>query len=234
MTRVAVVTGAAGGIGSAIRDELVEEGWDVIAVDRQPMRCAGALTIDLSDPEALTSALANVPAVDALVNNAALQFYRTLLETSAEEWDAVLAVNLRAPFLCMRALARPLIAARGAIVNVSSVHATATSASIAAYAASKGGLSALTRAAAMEFAPHGVRVNEVVPGAVNTPALREGFDTRPGIEHSLVARTPLGRIAEPREIAQAVAFLLDPALSGFMTGQSIVVDGGALAHLSTE
>lgn len=234
MTRVAVVTGAARGIGAAIVAALEADDWHVIAVDRQPIPRPDAIQLDLADPEAVSIAFEHLPRVDALVNNAAMQHFKPLLETTTEEWDAVLAVNLRAPFLCMRALAKQLGAARGAVVNVSSVHAAATSASIAAYAASKGGLNALTRAAAVEFAAQGVRVNAVMPGAVATMALSDGFARRPDSEQSLIERTPLARVGQPGEIAQAVAFLVDGQRSGFMTGQCMVVDGGALALLATE
>lgn len=234
MRPVAVVTGAAGGIGAAVCDRLEREGWEVIAIDREPMTRPGALQVDLSDAAALTSALGNVERVDGLVNNAAHQFSKPLLETSAEEWDAVFAINLRAPFLCIRSVAAQLIAARGAVVNISSVHADATSRSRSAYAASKGGLAAFTRGAALELAPHGVRVNAVAPGAVDTEALRAGLEGSPDVEQSLLARTPLRRIGQAQEIAEAVSFLLDGERSGFMTGQSVVVDGGALARLSTE
>ena len=234
MTRVAVVTGAAGGIGSAICDAMQSDGWQVIAVDRMPVSRPGALALDLTDSSAVTAGLAELPRVDALVNNAAVQLFKPLVQTSDEEWDEVLAVNLRAPFVCLRSVAEQLIASRGAVVNVSSVHASATSASIAAYAASKGGLSAFTRAAALEFAAHGVRINAVVPGAVDTRALRDGFARSPDAERSLIERTPLARVGRAQEIAQAVAFLLDGERSGFITGQCIVVDGGALARLSTE
>ena len=112
----------------------------------------------------------------ALVNNAAMQIAKPLLETSVEEWDAVMASNLRSVFLGIK-LAHPLFKAAGggAIVNVSSVHAVATSANIAAYAASKGGLLALTRAMAIEFAPDNIRCNAILPGAVDTPMLRAGL-----------------------------------------------------------
>lgn len=234
MTPLAVVTGAASGIGAAICDRLESDGWEVVAIDRQPMARPGALQLDLADTASLIQQLENLPRADALVNNAALQLSKPLLQTSVEEWDRLLAVNLRAPFLCIRSMAPQLIAARGSVVNVSSVHATATSVSMAAYAASKGGLAAFTRAAALELAPHGVRVNAVAPGAVETPALRGTLDRHPHMERALLERTPLGRIGQPREIAQAVAFLLNGRRSGFMTGQCIVIDGGATARLSSE
>lgn len=234
MNRVAVVTGAARGIGAAICDELEAAGWQVVAVDRDASPREGAMLLDLADPHAIATGLGGLRPVHALVNNAARQLSKPLLETTAEEWDAVLAVNLRAPFLCIRALAAQLVATQGSVVNVSSVHAGATSESVAAYAASKGGLNALTRAAALELSPRGVRVNAVMPGAIETRALSEGFARWPDGERSLIQRTPLGRVGQPGEIAKAVAFLLDSERSGFMTGQCMVIDGGAMARLSTE
>ncbi|MBA4380645.1 MAG: NAD(P)-dependent oxidoreductase, partial [Anaerolinea sp.] len=176
------------------------------------------------------------------VNNAALQISKPLLETSVEEWDAVMASNLRSVFLSAK-LAYPLFkaAAGGAIVNVSSVHAVQTSANIAAYAASKGGLLALTRALAIEFAPDDIRVNAILPGAVDTPMLRAGL----GRGHAgdgeiqerldnLARKTVSGKVGKPEEIAHAIYFLADNTQSSFMTGQAMIVDGGATARLSTE
>lgn len=234
MTPVVVVTGAAGGIGSATCELLDSYGWDVVAVDRLPIERPGAIQVDIADAEAVTEALSPLPRVDALVNNAALQLYKSLLDTTVAEWDAVAAVNIRGAFVCLKAVHRQLTEARGSVVNVGSVHALATSHSIVAYAATKGGLSAFTRAAAIEMAPLGVRVNVVLPGAVETPALREGFSRNADAEQTLVERTPLKRIGDPRDIAQAIAFLIDRDRSVFITGQDFVVDGGVLARLSTE
>ncbi|HTB50462.1 MAG TPA: SDR family oxidoreductase [Solirubrobacteraceae bacterium] len=234
MTRVVVVTGAAGGIGAATCDLLENYGWDVIAVDRLPVERPGALQVDIADADAVTAALSALPRVDALVNNAALQLYKSLLDTTVEEWDAVAAVNIRGAFVCLKAVHKQLAAVKGSVVNVGSVHANATSHSIAAYAATKGGLSAFTRAAALEMAPLGVRVNTVLPGATDTPALRAGFSRKVDSEQTLVDRTPLKRIGHPRDVAQAIAFLIDQERSAFITGQDLAVDGGALARLSTE
>jgi NAD(P)-dependent dehydrogenase (short-subunit alcohol dehydrogenase family) len=149
---------------------------------------------------------------------------------------------LRSVFLSAK-LAHPLLKARGggAIVNVSSVHAVATSKDIAAYAASKGGMLALTRAMAIEFAPVNVRVNAILPGAVDTPMLRAGLNRdhagRGSLEErleNLARNTVSGKIGTPAEIAQAIFFLADGELSSFMTGQALIVDGGATARLSTE
>jgi NAD(P)-dependent dehydrogenase (short-subunit alcohol dehydrogenase family) len=129
----------------------------------------------------------------------------------------------------------------GAIVNVSSVHAVATSANIAAYAASKGALLALTRALAIELAPDNIRVNAVLPGAVDTPMLHAGLSRGhvagadlPALMQALSKRTVMGRIGQPTEIGQTILFLADSERSSFMTGQALVVDGGATARLSTE
>jgi NAD(P)-dependent dehydrogenase (short-subunit alcohol dehydrogenase family) len=177
-----------------------------------------------------------------LVNNAALQVAKSLIQTTVAEWDAVMAANLRSVFLAVK-LAHPLIRSNngGAIVNVSSVHAVQTSANIAAYAASKGGLLALTRAMAIEFAPDNIRVNAILPGAVDTPMLRAGLSRGHVGEGNLQERldnlakkTVSGKVGRPEEIAKAIYFLADNEQSSFMTGQAMIVDGGATARLSTE
>jgi NAD(P)-dependent dehydrogenase (short-subunit alcohol dehydrogenase family) len=206
----------------------------VVGLDRRTSARDEWIQVDVGDADALVAALTDLQRVDGLVNNAAVQHLKALSETSVKEWDAVIAQNLRAPFVAMKALGSRLAVAHGAVVNVSSVHAVATSASAAAYAASKGGLVALTRAAALEFAEAGVRVNAVLPGAIDTPALRKRFGRRRDAEACLVARTPLKRIGNPEEVADAIVFLLDQQRSSFVTGQTLVVDGGALARLSTE
>jgi NAD(P)-dependent dehydrogenase (short-subunit alcohol dehydrogenase family) len=206
----------------------------VVGLDRRTPTRDEWIQVDVGDADALVAALTDLQRVDGLVNNAAVQHLKTLSETSVKEWDAVSAQNLRAPFVAMKALRSRLAVTHGAVVNVSSVHAVATSASIAAYAASKGGLVALTRAAALEFAEVGVRVNAVLPGAIDTPALRKRFGRRRDAEACLVARTPLKRIGNPQEVADAIVFLLDGQRSSFVTGQTLVVDGGVLARLSTE
>ncbi len=201
---------------------------------------------DISHPEDMESifqkAHAFTDSLDALVNNAALQVAKPLIETSVEEWDAVMAANLRSVFLGVK-LAYPLLKARGgaAVVNISSVHAIQTSTNIAAYAASKGGLLALTRAMAIEFALDNIRVNAILPGAVDTPMLRAGLnrghvsggDVQNRLDN-LARKTVNGRIGTPGEIAHAIYFLADNEQSSFMTGQALVVDGGATARLSTE
>lgn len=240
--RVMLITGAAGGIGRATVDLFYEKGWIVIGVDRNKIDDSFPenglfIQADISDPNRLAEIYEAVKnftdSLDAVINNAALQVVKPLLDTSVEEWDAVMASNLRSVFLGAK-LAYPLLKTRGggSIVNVSSVHAIATSSGVGSYAASKGGLLALTRSMAIEFAQDNIRVNAILPGAVNTPMLSAHLD-QVRLEN-LAKRTVNGRIGMPSEIAHAIYFLADDDQSSFMTGQSIVVDGGATAKLSTE
>jgi NAD(P)-dependent dehydrogenase (short-subunit alcohol dehydrogenase family) len=249
--RTVLITGAAGGIGKATVAHFTAQGWRVIGVDRKEVY-AGFPTdgffvqADLAQPQEVErvyrEAADFTSKLDALVNNAAFQVTKPISQTSVEEWDQVIAVNLRAAFLGAR-YGFELLAAEGggAIVNVASVHAVATSPNIAAYAASKGGLVALTRAMAIEFAPANIRVNVILPGAVDTPMLAAGFNrghlSQGSIEQQkaeLARKTVNGRIGQPHEIASVIYFLADSTQSGYMTGQSVVVDGGASARLSTE
>ncbi len=245
-----LVTGAGGGIGRACVHHFSQKGWRVIGVDRFNFgddfpKNGHFINADISQPDSVEQIFREArdfhPALDALVNNAAVQVAKPLIETTVEEWDSVMASNLRSVFLFVK-LAYPLLKVKGgAVVNVSSVHAIQTSANIAAYAASKGGLLALTRAMAIEFAPDNIRVNAILPGAVDTPMLRAGLGRgHVGGENvqerldNLARKTVNGRVGTPEEIAHAIYFLADNEQSSFMTGQAMVVDGGATARLSTE
>ncbi len=249
--QIVLITGAGGGIGRATVHHFAEKGWRVIGVDRNQFgedfpQDGCFIQADISRPELTEQIFQQARAFNAtlhaLVNNAAVQVAKPLVETTVEEWDAVMASNLRSVFLFVK-LAHPLLkAARGgAIVNVSSVHAIQTSGNIAAYAASKGGLLALTRAMAIEFAPDDIRVNAILPGAVDTPMLRAGLgrghaghgDMQERLDN-LARKTVSGKVGKPEEIASAIYFLADNEQSSFMTGQALVVDGGATAKLSTE
>jgi len=244
--RRVVVTGAAAGIGRACVETFLEDGWQVVGLDRNPSTELEHLTsvaCDLADTTSVAAACAEAlagGAVHALVNNAALQVNKALVDTTDDEWAAVMNTNVRGAFECTRALAPALASARGAIVNIASVHAVATSRNVAAYAASKGALVALTRAAALELADDGVRCNALLPGAVDTPMLRDGLTRRPhpeGAEGNLAElrdRTPLRTVASPHEIARSVLFLADGERSPYITGQTLIADGGATARLSTE
>jgi NAD(P)-dependent dehydrogenase (short-subunit alcohol dehydrogenase family) len=242
LKRIVLITGAAGGIGSSTVKLFHEKNWQVIGVDRAQFKGAFPpdgvfIQADISDPTQLAKIYEQVnqftETLDAVVNNAAYQVVKPLLQTSVEEWDAVMASNLRSVFLGAK-LSYPLLKNHGggAIVNVSSVHAVATSANVGSYAASKGGLLALTRSMAIEFAPDNIRVNAILPGAVDTPMLSAHLDQE-RLEN-LARKTVIGRIGKPVELAHAIYFLADEEQSSFMTGQSILVDGGATAKLSTE
>ena len=219
MGRVALITGGAGGIGLAAAQLFAARGWRTIATDR---RKPGTLpagvdfwSADLTNANDVETLVARVQQkvgrLDALVNNGAVQVVKPIQETTHADWDRTVRVNLQAAFRLSRGAYAMLKASRGAIVNVSSVNALATSRGLAAYAACKGGLLALTRAMALEFGGDGMRANAVLPGAVDTEMLRTGH-----------------------EIAEVILFLADGERSSYVTGQGLVVDGGALAALSTE
>ena len=249
--KVVLITGAAGGIGRASVQYFAAHGWRVIGVDRHPFgeeypQDGLFIQADIANPADFETIFDKTEKftheLHAIVNNAAVQIAKSLVETTTEEWDEVMASNLRSIFLACK-LAFPLLDAsgNGAIVNVSSVHAVATSANIGAYAASKGGVMALTRAMAIEFAPQNIRVNAILPGAVDTPMLRAGLQrghvsggTIVDRLENLARKTVNGRVGQPEEIASAIYFLADNAQSSFMTGQALVVDGGATCRLSTE
>ncbi|HVP21130.1 MAG TPA: SDR family oxidoreductase [Anaerolineaceae bacterium] len=249
-SRTMLITGAAGGIGRATVKFFAESGWRVIGVDRAEFGESFPenglfIRADNSDEEQIEAVYRQArqfcPALNAVVNNAAIQIHKPIVDTSVAEWDMVMASNLRSVYLHAR-FGHSLLKAAGdgAIVNVSSVHAVSTSVNISAYAASKGGILALTRAMAIEFAPDNIRVNAILPGAVDTPMLRASMarglagDNMVDRLENLARKTVNGRIGQPEEIARVIYFLADSQNSSFMTGQALVVDGGATARLSTE
>lgn len=245
-----IVTGAARGIGAATVANLVTQGIHVIAADSNGEVLRQALAkIDLH--EALTSAVigdvtseedcqkiaqvaqARGVRIKGLVNNAAVGAFNMSVEkTSYDQWQRIISINLTSIYL-MSKYALPLIrqAGGGAVINISSIHAFATSTGVAPYAAAKGGVLALTRTMALDLAPDNIRVISIHPGATNTPMLHEhaaregksldelGFPT---------SENAIGRIAEPEEVADVIAFALSRAAS-FITGSSITPDGGILA-----
>jgi NAD(P)-dependent dehydrogenase (short-subunit alcohol dehydrogenase family) len=249
MKKTVLITGVSGGIGRATAEIFAEQKWRVIGVDcLQHYDHASVdhfIQADIADPDELQAVFSTVrektDALNALVNNAAVQVCKPLVETTLEEWDRIMSTNLRSVFLGVQKAFPFLKVAKGAIVNVSSVHAMATSKSIAAYAASKGALLALTRAMAIEFGEDGVRVNAVLPGAVETAMLHAGLERghvhaegTVDMVHELGRKHVLGRVGQPVEIGKAISFLADNNQSSFMTGQALIIDGGATARLSTE
>lgn len=248
LRREVLITGASGGIGGGIGDVFRAAGWRTIGVDLVTPPAAEQWDefhqLDLAEPEAIAALFAALDDDGAdtrcVVNNAGVQVCLAVQETPVAEWDRTMAVNLRAPYLMIRhGLPWLRLAAHASVINISSVHAVATSPSIGAYAASKGGLSALTRAAALDLASEGIRVNAVLPGAVDTPMLRAGLtrqsNDEPSAEFSRFASAQVvGRVGTPCEIGEVVLMLAAPETGGFFTGAAVVIDGGATIRLSTE
>lgn len=249
--KVAIVTGGAMGIGAAVADILAERGAKVAVVDRDSKAAkdvadrlvargceARAIPTDVSIGSEVEAAVAEVVGafggIDIVSNNAGIQRYGTVETTTEAEWDEVINVNLKSVYLICHHAIPHLKKSRGAIVNMASVQSFATQRGVAAYTTGKHGLIGLTRSMALDFAGYGVRVNAVAPGSVDTPMLRwaVSLDDDPEALMRVVHKMhPLGRIAEPREIAEAVAFLASPRAS-FVTGSTLVVDGGLLLPLA--
>jgi len=232
VNRVAVVTGAAGGIGHATARAFSEAGWRVVGVDRQPINeytgLGHTVQVDIADPQSIEAIHEHVMAregrLDALVNNAAVQNVKPIEQISQQDWAVTLQTNLLAPFLFIQRFLPALRESRGSVVNVASIHARATKPGFAVYATSKGALVALTQALAVELGPL-VRVNAVIPAATDTPMLRAGFLGDLERMRRLGDYHPLGRIAQPEEVAAVILFLASPQAS-FMTGALVHVDGG--------
>ncbi|MDE2575964.1 MAG: SDR family oxidoreductase [Rhodospirillales bacterium] len=219
--RVALVTGAAGGIGAAIAADLHERGWHVVGADLRPAPSLGRHVVaDIADEAAVATLVAGIAAdegrLDALICNAGIMIRKPVTALGLAEWNRVLATNLTSTFLLARAATPLLRAAKGAIVTIASTRARMSEADTEAYAASKGGLVALTHALSVSLGPE-IRVNCISPGWIDT----NGAALRP-IDH---AQHPAGRVGTPADIASMAAFLIGPE-SGFITGAEFVIDGG--------
>ncbi|KQW20893.1 dehydrogenase [Afipia sp. Root123D2] len=239
---IALVTGAAQGIGLACAEALLEQGHFVILSDinadlvKAASQKLGKQTdfvgCDMSDPKAINSMFDEIETkhggISVLVNNAGIAMPKPFFETSVEDFRKVIDINLVGVFLAIQRAAKSMIANKieGAIVNMSSINAVVAIPTIASYCASKGGVMQLTKATSLALAPHGIRVNAVGPGSIDTEMMA-GVNANPEAMKMVMSRTPLQRIGLPREIGDVVAFLASPKAS-YITGETIYVDGGRL------
>ena len=237
MSRVAVVTGAARGIGKIISKKLVEAGWTVAGcdvlkedLDRTSDRLGegfNPLVLDVTDEDAVKSAARDIEdglgPVFGLVNNAGITRDNLIMRMRKSEWDSVLAVNLTGAFLMCRAFSRSMLKRReGSVVNISSVVALLGAAGQTNYASTKAGLLGLTRALAREYAARNIRVNAIAPGFIETGMTRELSEK---VREDYAARVPMNRMGQPKNVADAVHFLLED-VSSYITGVVLPVDGG--------
>jgi len=251
--RVAIVTGGAMGIGKGIARVFLREGARVAIADVNRVEGEKAaaelaagngevifIECDVSSEGSIRGmiekTLAHFKALHVLVNNAGIGVYKTVLDTTIEEWDRCLAVNLRGVFLCSKyAIPHIKKAGGGAIVNVASVHSYQNAGGTAPYAASKGGVVALTRVMAIDYGRDKIRVNAICPGWIYTPLIKGIFaaDADPvKAKQAVERRQVLGRLGEPEEVGETAAFLASEEAS-YITGASIMVDNGMTAQLET-
>jgi NAD(P)-dependent dehydrogenase (short-subunit alcohol dehydrogenase family) len=242
LSRVAVVTGAARGIGRKVALVLAERGYAVAANDLSApegtlaaLQQIGTETLaipgDVSDEEAVLGMVRGVmerfERIDVVVNNAGISLISPAEETTLADWRRVLEVNLTGPFLMCREFGKEMLErGSGSIVNISSVAGLLGVADRAAYNASKHGLVGLTRTLAAEWGGRGVRVNAVCPGWVKTEMDQEDQASDGYTDEDIEGRVPMGRFATPEDVARAVAFLADPEQSAFVNGHTLSVDGG--------
>jgi NAD(P)-dependent dehydrogenase (short-subunit alcohol dehydrogenase family) len=245
--RTAIVTGATDGIGLATSRLLAAQGAQLVLVARRPEPGAALvaelgeqravfLSADVADPgtpdAAVAAARDRFGAVDILVNNAALDFVKPILEATPEDVQRVYEMNVFAPLRMLQAAARAMLGRGGAIVNVTSRLATIAIDSINVYGSAKAALAGLTRGAAIEFAAEGIRVNAVAPGLTETPLIQAWIseqDDPDAFRADLAGSVPLKRLATPEEVAAAIAFLASDA-AGHITGASLAIDGGYTAQ----
>lgn len=237
--RVALITGAAGGIGRALVSVFEAQGWRVVSTDRvaldRPGHVVGSLS-DLSTPDtaggaALIAALRAETrgALTAIVHNAAFQVVKPTAELKPDDWQTTLNVNLMAPFWLTQAFLPELEARHGSVLAISSIHERLTKPGFVAYATSKSALSGMVRAMAVDLGGQ-VRVNAICPAAIGTPMLKAGFDGQPEAFAQLQAHHPIGRIGTPEEVAELAAFICSDR-SPFMTGACLDLSGGISGRL---
>jgi glucose 1-dehydrogenase len=240
--KVAVITGAAQGIGYATAEALRDQGLTVVITDinedgakvaAEKLGCnAQGYLCDVSSPveleELFNQIEKDIGIASVLVNNAGIAIPSDFLELSIDHFQQVIDVNLTGTFVATQRMAKSMIrhGLKGAIINMSSINAQVAIPTIAAYCASKGGVMQLTKAAALALAPYGIRVNAVGPGSIDT-AMMSGVNSDENAMRTVLSRTPLGRIGNPREVGDVVAFLASDKAS-YITGETIYIDGGRL------
>ncbi len=246
--KAVVVTGAARGIGAAVAAAVAASGGAVALLDVDPSGAETAARLgdgaaffpcDVRSADQVERAVAGAVeafgGVDGLVNNAGVNAYFDAVAMTEDDWDSVFAVDLKSAWLLARATLPGLVERRGAIVNMSSIQARMTLHGFFPYAAAKAGLEGLTRSLALDYAPDGVRVNAVAPGYTDTHLLQEWLGLQPDPEAAFAGlreKVPMRRIADPREIAEVVVFLLSDAASA-ITGATIAVDCGLSVRFAT-
>ena len=235
-----VVTGASSGIGEAVARRFVADGWDVLTGSRREpgVEAAAWLQTDVADPaqaDALVAAaVERFGSLDAVVNNAGVQVEKTIADTTDEDFDLVVGVNVRGVFNMCRAAVRQMAGqpAGGVIINIGSIAATHADAGMAVYSASKGAVEALTRAIAIDHGHQGIRCVAVSPGWIATALADAAFEMQPDPEAARVEalrRHPVGRLGTPDDVAEAVAWLASPS-ANFVSGSVLTVDGGLTAQ----
>ena len=246
-SKIAIISGAAQGIGQAIAETMAQHGAHVVVADVQlekakavaediaanTDRRAIAVWVDVTDKASVEkmvqTAIVEFGQVDILVNNAGILKPHLIVDFPEEDWDAIFAVNVKGTFLCSQAVARQMIkqGGGGAIINISSASGKKADREESAYCASKSAVIGFTRCLALELGPYSIRANSICPGATDTQMLRDLCAAVPGLFEELKSKTVLGKIATPRDQANVAVFLASD-LAGHITGESIIVSGGEL------